>query len=300
MSLYPIPYLSSGDEAVYQGIPVISTRAFPVNSSSNDHVPPSAPLYEVTTTLPSKSSSKLARVYSSLTQRNNLVMLLSFLLMFTLLGLKLFIVSWLRLEYIVAIFHICMGIFSKDVLRSEWKFSMVASVLVFWLGDSIVTSLGLFKYVEPGLYTFGTIPSYMMFMWAICYVVAIHIAYETPGITALSPTVKGFTVLVIIFTAFELFEPYLKIWVWIDYPTIVPLVILYESLVGTGYVMLYKAKTRMALALAFGLPFCTVCVYIFGIGAAIIIVAEAAILGYLAFLDWDKSLREEIRNARNV
>ena len=64
--------------------------------------------------------------------------------------------------------------------------------------------------------------------------------------------------------------------------------------------MLFNSKTRMSLALAFGLPFGTVCVYIFGVGAAIIILAGAALLAYMAFLDWDKSIREEIRNARDV
>ena len=193
-----------------------------------------------------------------------LVLILAFTVMLVLLGLHYTICPYIRLEYIVAAFHTTVGLISSGPLRQEWKFCMSASLITFWPGDTLVTAMGLrlFHCVEPTLVHIGTIPSYMIFMWAIPYLLGVHLAYESPswlhlGNLSLEPWSKALLVLSLIYTRFELLEPYLKIWKWSDYPTIFPIVILYESLVGTGYAILYRQRSsRVGRGLAFGLVFC--------------------------------------------
>jgi len=198
----------------------------------------------------------------------NVVLLFSFSLIVIGVAVKYLKCPSLHLEYIVAAFHVSMGLLSKGTLRTAWQFSIGASLMNFWPGDTCVTLMGLFRYTEPAMFYVGTIPSYMVFMWSITYVLAIHIAYTVMPQGPLSPRIKAFLVIAVVYAIFELLEPYLKIWEWTDYhrhgdvPSIVPVVILYEALVGTGYAILYEQRRSIGGAtLAFGLPFCVVCMY---------------------------------------
>lgn len=173
----------------------------------------------------------------------------------------------MRLEYIVAAWHAFMFCFARNSLRREWLFATAASLITFWPGDTCVTLLGLFRYVEPALFYIGTIPSYMPLMWAITYVLAIHVAYVATPSVPLLPGTKAFITIAIVYAIFEYLEPSLQIWVWDDYqghdgvPSIVPMVILYESLVGCGYALLFAKISVLGSMLAFGLPMSVVTMY---------------------------------------
>jgi len=202
------------------------------------------------------------------TWTDNLVLLFSFSLIVCGMIVKYLKYPSLHLEFIVVMFHISMCLLSKGRLRTTWKFSIGASILNFWPGDTCVTLMGLFRYLEPAIFYIGKIPSYMVFMWSITYILAMHIAYTVMPHGPVSPRIRAFLVIAVVYAVFEALEPYLKIWEWTDYhrhgdvPSIVPVVILYESLVGTGYTILYEQRRSIAgAALAFGLPFSVVCMY---------------------------------------
>ena len=105
---------------------------------------------------------------------------------------------------------------------------------------------------------------------SIPYILAIRVAYSSNPRVPLTPQVKAFLTLAAVFSLVELAEPLLRICEWKDFSphsgisrSIVPVVVLYESLVGTGYAtLLYERRlSHIGLALAFGLPLCLVSLY---------------------------------------
>ena len=72
-----------------------------------------------------------------------LVLILAFLVMLVLLGLHYTFCPWIRLEFIVAVFHSTVFLFSSDSLRKEWHFCMWASLITFYPGDAMVPPLTL-------------------------------------------------------------------------------------------------------------------------------------------------------------
>jgi len=183
-----------------------------------------------------------------------LVLLLAYIVLTSLVALKYLRFPSIPLEFLVAAFHLVVALLAHGSLRSEWHFTLVASLLYFIPSDTAITYAGVFKYVAPALFWFGCIPSYMMFMWSVVYVTAIHAAYDTPALRA-PPPFKAFAVCVLIYAVMEAFEPYLQIWQWRDYPSIVPVVVLEESLVGLGVAMLYPNRhSRWGIYMACGIP----------------------------------------------